>query len=111
MGKMTSVNVKQTKLEAYRGPFDSYPEGTQNVVLHFDGVDKEKNSLAKLTISIYFLADGHRFFVPLTPKISDRLFAFDENEMSLMNFAIKWISDNKKDFYPESHLAKIDEKE
>lgn len=109
MGSFSSVNVKRTKLETYRGPFDSYPEGTQNVVLYFEGVDKEGNSLAKLTISIYFTPDGHRLFVPLTPKISDRLFAFDEAEMFLMNFATKWISDNKKEFYPESHLAKIDE--
>jgi len=109
MGKMSSVNVKRSSLGNCRGPFDLYPEGTQNVILYFEGVDKEENSLAKLTISIYFTPDGHRFFVPLTPRISDRLFAFDETEMFLMNFATKWISDNKKDFYPEGHLAKIDE--
>lgn len=109
MGKFSSVNVKQTKLEAHRGPFDCFPEGTQNVVLYFDGLDKEEKSLAKLSLSIYFLADGRRFFVPITSRVSERLFTLDENEMFLMNFATKWISDNKKDFYPESHLAKIDE--
>ena len=96
-----TVDIAVSELRDDRGFGDIYPEGTKSRALEI----RNKENDAVIHVIMYFAPEGKRYFTIMSKTLCDKLMAYSSDEFNLINVATRFVSEHKKDLYPESHLA------
>jgi len=96
-----TVDIDISKLQDDRGCCNIYPEGTKSRAIIIRNVENQ----AAVQVVMYFVPGGERYFTIISKTLCDKLMAYSSDEFNLINIATRFVSEHKRDLYPESHLA------